>query len=72
MITRLSQMAAVFFTASHVNAEDKLVRPPETGKFFYVDFPQHGFHGQHAITVKIRAKDSDEWIPYPLYFTSQN
>jgi hypothetical protein len=48
------------------------LHPPEHGKFFYVDFPQHDkYHGQHAIITNIRNRDHDGWDSYPLYFTTQ-
>ena len=37
-------MAMIFIMAVSVQAVDN-IRPPESGKFFYVDFPQHEMHG---------------------------
>ena len=34
-------------------AVEERIRPPESGKFFYIDFPKYGLHGQHAIFSKI-------------------
>ena len=68
---KLSQMAALFLMAVSVkgNAVDA-IHPPEHGKFFYIDFPQHEWHGQHAITTKIRNINKEGWDSFPLYFTT--
>ena len=65
-------MAVLFIMA--VNCQDTTetkIHPPESGKFFYVDFPQHEWHGQHAITAKLRNRNHGGWDSFPLYFTTQ-
>lgn len=37
--------------------DDDIIQPPESGKFFYVDFPRHETHGMHAIKIKIPFED---------------
>jgi len=46
------------------------VYPPLEGKFFYVDFPTFGSHGQHTIYGKVRNNDHDTFTSYPLYLTT--
>jgi hypothetical protein len=55
---KISQMAKVIMMALTVSAQiADNVKPPDTGKFFYADFPQHEWHGQHAITAKLRNRN---------------
>jgi hypothetical protein len=54
---------------SYVGARDKIV-PPKEGKFFYVDFPTFGTHGQHAINMKVPNIDQKTFDTYPLYITT--
>jgi len=50
----------------------KRIPPPEDGKFFYVDFPYHHKHGQHAVTAKILKRDGKSYVEYPLFVATAN
>ena len=47
------------------------IQPPETGKFFYVDFPYHETHGMHKINVKVKSKQGDSYVSYPLFLSTE-
>jgi len=46
------------------------IKPPKVGKFFYVDFPTFGTHGQHQIKLKVPNRDQETFDEYPLYITT--
>ena len=62
-------MAMLMLLVKGEDAEPKKIQPPESGKFFYVDFPQFSSHGQHAVSVKILNRDGESFESYPLYVT---